>query len=195
MTDQTTTTRLEANGIAIEVDLRQILTALDPRGRYYGYNPETDEDSFGPSALEDHIVEATAVLLTKSLRKDIKDMVAVATRDAITAEVETIVRETMGEGVQQTTDWGSPTGAPTPLRELIGKEAEKALKIPELRDGYSRSNQKTMVQRIIANEVEKALAAELKGVVDQARKDAVAAVQTQAAAVIAESVRRATPGL
>lgn len=193
--EQPKTTRLEANGITIEVDLREILTALDPRGRYYGYNPETDEDSFGPSALEDHIVEATAVLLTKSLRKDVKDLVAAATRDAIQAEVETIVREALGEGVQQTTEWGSPTGEKTPLRELIGKEAEKALKMPELRDGYSRSNQPTMVQRIVAKEVEKSFAAEIKAVVDQARKDTLAAVQREAANVIAESVRRATPGL
>lgn len=193
--DQPKTVRLEANGITMEVDLREILTALDPRGRYYGYNPESDEDSFGPSALEDHIIEATAVLLVKSLRKDIKDLIARAVQPQIEEQVEEIIREALGEGVQKVSEWGTPTTEKTPLRELIGATAEKALKMPELRDGYSRSNQTTMVQRIIASQVEKSFATEIKAVVDQARKDTLAAVQEQAASIIAESVRRATPGL
>jgi hypothetical protein len=122
-------------------------------------------------------------------------MVAKAVQPQIEAQVEEIIREALGEGVQKVSDWGTPTTEKTPLRELIGATAEKALKMPELRDGYSRSNQTTMVQRIIANQVEKSFATELKGVVDQARKDTLAAVQREAANVIAESVRRATPGL
>lgn len=198
MTDQTPepkTVKFTGHGMSMEIDLVEVLTALDDHGRYRGYNPDLDEDVYEPSSFENQIVDATATLLIKSLRKDVEGAVTLAVADAIKAEVETIVRETLEGPVQQTTEWGSPTGEATPLRELIGKQAEKALKMPELRDGYSRSNQQTMVQKIIESEVTKAFKAELTAVVAEARAEALAAVKAAAADVITETITRATRGL
>ena len=189
------TTRLTANGITIELDLNQVLTALDPAGSYRGYNPDTDEDCFEPSSLETQLVDATATLLVKSLRKDIRDLVAKETATAIKTEVETIVRETLDGPVQPVSEWGSPSGQPSPLRDLIGAQAQAALKKPELRDGYSRGQSKTMVQRIIDAEIEGAFKKELAEVVAQAKAEALEAVKNKAAEVITETIQRATRGI
>lgn len=185
--------RLTANGITIEVDLMAILTAVDPRGRYRGYDGEGDA-TYEATSLEIEIVDACAALLAKSLRKEIEQMIAAAVRGKIEAEVETLVRETMNAPVQQTSEWGSPVGTAVPLRELIGKQAEDALKMPELRDGYGGTRGKTMVQKIIDAEVNTAFKKELATVVAEARAETLAAVKNSAAEVLTETIARATRG-
>jgi hypothetical protein len=188
-------TRLSANGITIDVDLGAILTAVDPRGRYRSYDPDSDEDVYEASSLEHQIVDACAALLVKSLRKDIKESIVAAVRPTIEAEIEAIVRETMNAPVQQTSEWGSPVGTAVPLRELIGKQVQDALKVPELRDGYSAGRGKTMVQRIIDAEVNMAFKKELAAVVAEARTQTLAAVKNSAAEVLTETIARATRGV
>lgn len=188
-------TRMTANGITIEVDLTEILTAVDPSGRYLGYDPDADEDRFVSSSLQQEIVHATSLELVKQLRSGIEKAVLDEVRKSIAEQVGAIVSETLTNPVQKTTEWGSPVGDAKPLAQLIAEQAQDALRKPELRDGYSRGSQPTMVQRIVANEIEKAFKAELQSHVKQAQQAAVAAVKASAAEVIGETIDRARRGL
>lgn len=187
--------KLTAAGITMEVDLMEILTAIDPHGNWLGYDPERDEDVSEPSSLEIKLIDATAALLVKALRKEVKDAVLVATRESIKIQVAEIVRMVLQGDVQQVSEWGSPSGEAKPLRDLIGEEAQKALRKPARRDGYGGGRSLSMVQEIIQEEISVAFKKELADTVEQARKETLAAVRDQAAQVIAEAVRRATPGL
>ena len=146
-----------------------------------------DEDGINHNTL----VGLVAKQLAASLQKDI----AKAVHEQIMAHVETIVRETLENPVQKMSAWGEPTGERSSLRDMIGKACDDALKKPELRDGYTRGQQPTMVQRIIANEVEKAFKAELQTHVKEAQKAAISAVKANAAEVISETIDRARRGL
>lgn len=134
-------------------------------------------------------------LVANKIARNLSAEIAKAVKAKIDAEVESIVREHLEAPVPQVSEWGSITGATKPLRDLIGETAEAALRKPELRDGYSRSGQTTMVQRIVANEVEKAFKAEVKDHVKEAQAAAVAAVKASAAEVIGETIDRARRGL
>ena len=136
-----------------------------------------------------------AGLVASRIARGLQDEIAKSVRSRIDSEVESIVREHLEGNVSQVSEWGSVVGQAKPLRDLIGEAVEAALRKPELRDGYSRSGSTTMVQRIIANEVEKAFKAEVKDHVKEAQAAAVAAVKASAAEVIAETIDRARRGL
>lgn len=188
-------TRMTANGITIEVDLTEILTAIDPNGRYIGYDPEADEDRYVQSSLQQEIVHATSLELVKQVRKGVEAAVLKEVTAAISEQVREIVADTLAGSVQKTTEWGSPVGEAKPLAQLITEQATDALRKPELRDGYNRGNKPTVVQQIVANEIEKAFKVELQGHVKEAQQAAVAAVKASAAEVIGESIDRARRGL
>lgn len=188
------TTRLTANGITIEVDLAQVLTAIDPQGKYLGYDPDADEDRFVSSSLQQELVHATSLELVKQIRKGITSAVLDDVRDTVTAQVSDVVAETLANPVQKTTEWGAPVGESKPLAQLISEQATDALTKPT-GDRYSNSGRLTVVQKIIADEVTKQFKSELQGHVKQAQEAAVAAVKASAAEVISETIERAQRGL
>jgi hypothetical protein len=113
---------------------------------------------------------------------------------AVNAEVEKhvgpAVEAALAEGVQRTNEYGSPRGEKVPLRAVIVEEAQKALgKKVEYRDNYGRSE--NVVSAIIRNEVQQALAKDLKGVVEAEREKVQQAVRDEAASIITQAVQRA----
>lgn len=113
---------------------------------------------------------------------------------AVNAEVEKhvgpAVEAALAEGVQRTDTYGSPRGEKVPLRTVIVEEAQKALgKKVEYRDNYGRSE--NVVSAIIRNEVQQALAKDLKGVVEAERAKVQQAVRDEAASIITQAVQRA----
>lgn len=188
------TTRLTANGITIEVDLAQVLTAVDPHGKWLGYDPDADEDRFASSSLHQELVHATSLELVKQLRKDVATKVLETVSTAITEQVTEVVAETLANPVQRTTEWGSPVGDAKPLAQLISEQATEALTKPT-GDRYGNSGRLTIVQKIIADEIAKQFKTELQGHVKQAQEAAVAAVKASAAEVISETIERAQRGL
>jgi hypothetical protein len=113
---------------------------------------------------------------------------------AVRAEVEKVigpaVAAALEEGVQLTDTYGSPRGPRMTLREVIIAEAKKVLERKiEVRDNYGRSE--TVVQQIIRDEVQRALADDLKDAVREERDRVQAAVREHAANIITESVQRA----
>lgn len=92
--------------------------------------------------------------------KEIRDEeIRTAVRDEITAALTT--------PIHATNSFGERTGVPTTLREIIFKEAQKALGTT----GNRYESDKSMMDKIIGSEIQKALAAEIKPVLDKAKAD------------------------
>lgn len=128
-----------------------------------------------------------ATELAKALRGDISK--------AIKAEVEKViapaVRVALESGVQPTDQYGEPRGEKTSLRSVIITEAARALhKKVEIRDNYGRSE--SVVQQVIRDEVQKAVASDLKEVIAEERRKVQVAVRTEAASILTEAVKRVT---
>lgn len=126
--------------------------------------------------------------LAQSLRDDISK--------AVKAEVEKVIAPAVAaaleEGVQPTDQYGEARGEKRSLRSVIVTEAERALnKKVEIRDNYGRSE--SVIQQVIRDEVQRAMADDLKGVIKEERAKVEKAVRDQAAELITESVRRAVP--
>lgn len=184
------TVKVQANGLTIELDLHQLLTAIDPQGRWTGYNPDTDEDNFEPSSLTDQIALITSNQLVKVMRKEVKDMISASVVEVIDAEVTSIVREYIqGTEVQKTDGWGNPTGAPLPLTKMITDAVAKMNKTTNYDRGPSP------LQKMVDESVNRAFKAELTEAVKTARAAALKAVQDNAATVIRETIERSTRGL
>ena len=106
----------------------------------------------------------------------------------ITEAVQPLIAEAVTKAVQATDPYGQPKGEPTTLREIIVQAATSQLTQPTS-ERYG-SPRETVVQRIIREEVEGVVKRELKQAVDAAKAEVAAAVQTQAAAVITETITR-----
>lgn len=181
-----------AGGIRMEIDLHQMLTAIDPGGRWIGYDPDTDDDRYEPSSLALQIADLTADRLTKAMRQEVQSMIEDKVGATVQAEVIQLVREAITAGeVQETNEFGRPTGPAKPLTEVVVGIAQGMFKAP---DRYSNSRQ-TPMQKMIEEEVGKAFKAELATAVKDAKAAALQAVQQNAAAVIRETIERSARGL
>lgn len=194
-TIEPTTVKVQGNGLSIEVNLHELVNAIDPQGHYHGYNPDTDEDVFEPTSIGDQIASLAADHLVKAIRKDIaakvEDQVGTVIQDEITA----LVREQLETGtLQATNEWGGKVGEPKPLKEVIIETAREALTKP-VGDKYSGRGRQTVVQKIIGDAVGAAFAKELQAEVETAKAATLTAVRNSAAQVITETVKRATRGL
>lgn len=188
------TARMSANGLTLELDLHQLLTALDPQGSWLGYNPETDENEFEQASLADHIVLTTSQQLVKVVRKEVRDRIFKEVSDVMQAEIVDLVRDALDEGVPQKRDqMNRLVGDPVPLRDLIQTMASDMLTKPT-GDSYSR-NRPTALQKMIEEQVGAAFKKELADVVAQAKGAALKAVQDNAASVIRETIERSSRGL
>ena len=186
---QPQTVTVSTSGITMEIDLHQMLTAIDPNGRWLHYNPEIDEDVYQPSSLADQIAEVTAIRLAKEMRKEVRDLITEQVSATIQAEVEGIIRAHLEGEVQSTDEWGQPKGGPVPLTQMIVKAATDGMNKPASYNGPTR------LQKMIEEAVGGAFKTELRRTVDEAKAAAVKAVQESAADVIRDTIQRASRGL
>lgn len=185
--------RVSTNGLTIEFDLRQMLQAIDPNGRWLGYDPDTDEDRWGSDSMQGMVVEETAKMLTKAMRTEVRTLIAEAVRDQVMAQIGDIVREELENGVVQLDQFGR--GSETkPLSEVILATANDALSKP-IGDSFGGRGRPTVVQKIIDEAVGNAFRKELAEAVAHAKKAALAAVESNAAQVLRETIERASRGL
>lgn len=160
-------------------------------------------------SLRAHIIEAIAnkVLYGVSYDEDgdphsVPTKVSYELRDAMAKEIKEetakhvgpAVEAALAEGVQRTDQYGDPRGEKVPLRTVIIEEAQKVFgQKVEYRDGYGRHE--SLISSIIRNEVQKAVAEDLKAAIKDERAKVQQAVRNEAAAILTESVRRAVPAL
>jgi hypothetical protein len=191
-TEPAPTVRATAGGITMEIDLHQMLTAIDPGGRWIGYDPEEDEDRYEPSSLALQIADLTADRLAKAMRREVTSMIEDKVAETVQAEVIQLVRNAISAGeVQETNEFGRPTGPAKPLTEVVITIARSMFKAP---DRYN-TNRLTPMQKMIEEEVGRTFKTELAAAVKDAKTAALQAVQQNAAEVIRETIERSARGL
>jgi phage baseplate assembly protein W len=196
MTEQTEQQRVKVStsGLTIEVDLAEMINAMDPSGRYVGYDPENDETRYEPGSLGSLLVDAASDKIVRVMHKDVRTAITDAVNAQVREEVAGIVRDTLVNGVvQRTNEFGGKVAEPIPLIDLIRESAADVLNKP-IGDSYSR-NRQTVLKKILADEVSSAFRKEVKDAVDQARAATLAAVKENAAQVLTETIARATKGI
>lgn len=119
------------------------------------------------------IADLVAAKITERVTRDenwhdfsrrVRDIRAEVIRELVRPQIERAVLAP----VTLTNTYGEPSGKTTTLRELIVDEARKALNSPADPNGYGR-DRKTLVQKIVAEQVQAAFTAELADAVKQAR--------------------------
>lgn len=92
------------------------------------------------------------------------------------------VAEAIARPIRKTNPYGEPTGEETTLTEVIVDEARKVLNMPADRSGYG--SRQTYIEKTVADEVKKALAAEIADAVKQARQQVAAEIGNHVAAAV-----------
>jgi hypothetical protein len=144
------------------------------------------EDGSEHMTLADAIVRATVDRLVRepddrSLNDRITAIRTEEIRTRVVAEIETALTAP----VQPTNEFGEPNATPTTLRALIVKAAKDAVTIRS-RGSYG---EKTPLERVIQDEVDRAITAELSAAVKDEKAKVVAAVRAKAAELIATAVK------
>jgi hypothetical protein len=105
-------------------------------------------------------------------------------REAIAPQIE----KALTAPLRKTNQYGEATGQETTLRELIVAEAQKALTEPAGGNSYDR-DRKTLIQKTVADEVQKALAGEIADAVKAARQQVATEIGKHVAAAVQGAMR------
>lgn len=165
---------------ATDIDLK---TEVGERRRW---DSDAEEYETVPQTLGD----AVAARIAKALQQDdgyktLRTRVMEARDAEIRDQVKPIVAEAIASSVQPTNSYGQPVGQPVSLTELIVKEAREVL---NRRDGYG-DKQRSYIQQIVAEAVDKAIRTELGAAIADEKAKVVAAIRARAADLIAQAVK------
>lgn len=102
-----------------------------------------------------------------------------------------VIAAALEEPFQRTNQYGEPIhGKVQTLREVIIEIARDML-TKAVRDDFGRGTPRTMVEKLVDDEVRKALRGELAAVVEDEKAKLRALMQAEAAAIIGETITRA----
>ena len=118
------------------------------------------------------------------LSRKVREIRAEVIREAVRPQIE----QAIAAPVTLTNAYGEPNGRTTTLRELIIDEARKALNAPADPSSYGR-DRKTLVQKIVAEQVHEAFAAEIADAVKQARTDVAAEIGQHVASAVQAAMK------
>ena len=108
--------------------------------------------------------------------------------EEIREQIKPIIAEAVSKPFATTNYYGEPTGQTTTLREVI------TAKVKDYLNNSSYGNRENNVQKIVREEVHRAMSAELREAIKSEREKVVAAVRAQAAELIADAVRQGVGG-
>lgn len=132
---------------------------------------------------------AENLLKQTGLKEDsrlLKERVASITDDEIRGRVVPLIEQSFTRALQPTDGFGHPLGEPVTLDEYITKIATDFLKA-ETGD-YNR--RETVVKKFIREEVQRQVQGALKAALTAAQAEVTAAVQQEAAAVVASTIMK-----
>lgn len=135
-------------------------------------------------AIVDHLVKA--IRNGDGWNDDLKSRIAKIRDEEIRIRVRDELEAALTIPIAATNQFGEKTGAPTTLRQMIFDQAAKALG----RSGSRYESDKTLMEKIVSSEVEKALTAEVKPIVDQAKKDVKMNAERIATSILADVALR-----
>lgn len=160
--------------------------------RFNGYDQD-GEEVVEPQTLEDVLLERAAAMLSTRVAKDVTKELSTRLRqitdEAIRTQVVPIVEKTLATPFRRSNAYGEPSGPETTMRDEIVRVATEYLTKPA--DNY-HSERGTAVQAFIKAEVEKAMKAELKAALDEAKTQVRTAVTEQAASLITQTLAATT---
>lgn len=119
---------------------------------------------------------------------DLRRRIVAIRDDEIRDQVRPLLEAELQAGIQQTNEYGEPTGKPAKLRDLLVQEARQVLTRKDTNRGG------TLVEQIVRAEVQKAMREELTEAIKVEREKVVAAVRAEAADLIAQAVKRGLGG-
>jgi hypothetical protein len=149
--------------------------------------PVVNTESSEPLTLADVIADRAVRTLAYEDIRDLRRRISDIRDEQIRAIVLPTVTEAIEAGIQKTDQWGSPVGQPTTLRDLVLKEAKELISRPA--DSYDRKKG-TVLEKVVREAVDRTIRAELSAVLAEEKAKVVAAVQAQAAELIAEAVKK-----
>lgn len=117
-----------------------------------------------------------------------RDRVLQIRDEEIREQVRPLIAEALAKSLQQTNNFGEPTGQTTTLSEVIVAEAKRVM-TQKAGDSYNRSN-RTILQDMVAKEVQAALAKEIADAVKQARAEVASQIGGMVAAAVEQGMRQ-----
>jgi hypothetical protein len=116
-----------------------------------------------------------------------------AIRDEIIREaVAPIIEDALSGEIIRTNGYGEPVGPATTLREIITKDAQKALVLtPRSQRGTRSSYDMTPATKVMEAEVDRVVTAEVKAIVQQVKDETRDAIREAAATQIAAAATSA----
>lgn len=108
-------------------------------------------------------------------------------REVIREAVLPMVEQAIAEPLQKTSAYGDVIGGTTTLREVIVDEARKLLN--KRADDYPSNSGKTILQKIVAEQVQAAFAGEIKDAVKQARASVADEIGKQVASAVTAAMK------
>jgi hypothetical protein len=175
--------------ITVKVDDVSLSTVVDEVFEYV-------EDDFGGSerkAGERTVAHLVADMIVDRLAQDrdrwyeLSRTVTEIKRDVIREAVLPMVEQAIAEPLTKTSAYGDPIGGTTTLREVIVDEARKLL--DRRANDYPSNNTQTVLQKIVAEEVQRAFAAEIKDAVARARASVADEIGKQVAGAVAAAMK------
>jgi hypothetical protein len=164
---------------------------LDETGYPTTWSGDPDDDGQYTGTIQHAIVAEAARQyrqhIGNEIVSDIRREIKAAREEAIREAMTPIVAEAMAAPIRKTNHYGEPTGPETTLRELVIEEVKKFLSEPT-GDAYAR-DRKSLAQKLVAEEVNRVVSAELKAAINEAKVEAVAVVRDEAAAVVTARLR------
>lgn len=179
----------------------ELTITLDLDGHLAGeqiYDDEGDPAGAVPTTLESVVLGMAAKQLADRAVRDaesgypgLRDRVKRIRDEAIRAQVEPLITEALSAPMRVTNSFGEPTGSETTLRALIAEQATAALKVSDTRNPNRFPERDTTLTKFIRDEIDRALKAELKKALDEAKAQVLARVQEAGGEVIADTLKRA----
>lgn len=178
---------------------------LDPYGPLPAEYSQVGEDEWRtePMTLLEAIIATAGERLVQHAKKDgmkdsyttLADRIRLIRDEEIRASVRPFIIEAVTKVIQPTNALGEPNGESTTLGELIVAEATKQLaKRQSASSGSSfLRGDPTLLESIIAEQVGAALTKELRGALDEAKAEVLAAVREKGNEVLTEALARALP--
>jgi hypothetical protein len=147
------------------------------------------------TVLFDLIVDRAATKLVDRLTQDrdvygeFRNRVNAVRNELIREKLEPVVEEAIKTSVQRTNSFGGAVGDPTTLTELIIEEGRKQLTSKAgSNSGMRTSTSTTVLDKLIAEAVDRALTKELRAAVEEGKGTVMAALREKAAEIMAEAI-------
>ena len=140
--------------------------------------------------LAELIVNRAAFTLLHQETKSVasfRDRVRRIGDEEIRSAVVPVIGEALDAIIQPTDSFGAPKGEPRTFSEAIVEVVKKELS--KSSDRYD-SRSSSVLQKILHDEVERTIRAELQDAMKQAREEVMLAVKTQGAEVLAETIAK-----